>query len=222
MNAPIDPMSPLDASWLDRLVDGELEEPERRQLLERLEVEPEGWRRCALAFLEAQAWREAVGTLASEVEDGAVPPAPVVPFTPTARAASWPRRLAWAAGVVAAFGLGWSVGATGPAPGPTREIAREIALPDGPPTAVEPVATPYVAGAEPVPEASDGAGDSSFLPTAMTPAPISDEGFRQQLERQGYRVGTTPGWLISRGPDGPTRAVPVEQVRVRFVGSQTY
>src|SRR5947208_659233 len=53
------PPKHLDA-WLDRLVDGEVAEPERRALLSRLEQAPAGWRRCALAFLEAQAWREAL------------------------------------------------------------------------------------------------------------------------------------------------------------------
>ena len=38
--------------WIDRLVDGELGQQEQRQLLVALEAEPEGWRRCALAFVE--------------------------------------------------------------------------------------------------------------------------------------------------------------------------
>jgi hypothetical protein len=42
---------------IDRLVAGELTEVERRELLLSLESEPDGWRRCALAFLEDQAWR---------------------------------------------------------------------------------------------------------------------------------------------------------------------
>ncbi len=51
-------------AWMDRLVDGEVAEPERRALLSRLEQMPDGWRRCALAFLEAQAWREALDATA--------------------------------------------------------------------------------------------------------------------------------------------------------------
>ena len=42
----------------DRLVDGELSGGERRALLESLDARPQGWRRCALAFLEAQSWRK--------------------------------------------------------------------------------------------------------------------------------------------------------------------
>jgi len=51
------------AALLDRLIDGELDEPARRQLLERLDIQPDGWRRCAMAFLEAQAWRQELGHL---------------------------------------------------------------------------------------------------------------------------------------------------------------
>lgn len=40
---------------LNRLVDGELSATEYRQLLASLDSAPEGWRRCALAFLESQA-----------------------------------------------------------------------------------------------------------------------------------------------------------------------
>jgi len=40
---------------LNRLVDGELNGVEYRQLLATLDAAPEGWRRCALAFLESQA-----------------------------------------------------------------------------------------------------------------------------------------------------------------------
>lgn len=43
---------------LDLLVDGELSEAQRRELLLWCERDPEGWRRCALAFLEAQSWSQ--------------------------------------------------------------------------------------------------------------------------------------------------------------------
>jgi hypothetical protein len=40
---------------LERLVDGELEQDEYRDLLLRIEQSPDGWRRCSLAFLQQQA-----------------------------------------------------------------------------------------------------------------------------------------------------------------------
>ena len=54
MNTP-DHNLPIDDELLfDLLVDDELQEEERRQLLVRLDDTLGGWRRCALAFLEAQ------------------------------------------------------------------------------------------------------------------------------------------------------------------------
>jgi hypothetical protein len=49
-----------DDTRFDRLVDDELSQEERRELLGQLDDEPSGWRRCALAFLEAQCWRQAL------------------------------------------------------------------------------------------------------------------------------------------------------------------
>jgi len=46
-----------DERLLDRLVDGSLDLPAQRDLVTRLDQIPQGWRHCALAFLEAQAWR---------------------------------------------------------------------------------------------------------------------------------------------------------------------
>lgn len=65
---------------LDRLVDGELSREEYRELLESLAREPDGWRRCALAFLEAQAWQRefpavrAEGFVGAATESREIPP----------------------------------------------------------------------------------------------------------------------------------------------------
>ncbi|MBN1588672.1 MAG: hypothetical protein JW888_04080 [Pirellulales bacterium] len=63
---PKNPNPPLndDDPLFDLLVDGQLDEPRRRELLAGLDDRPGGWRRCALAFLEAQSWREAMDALA--------------------------------------------------------------------------------------------------------------------------------------------------------------
>ena len=44
-----------DGVTIDKLIDGELSRDEERGLLSSLEGQPDGWRRCALAFLEARA-----------------------------------------------------------------------------------------------------------------------------------------------------------------------
>lgn len=53
---------------LDRLVDGELVGTERRSLIARLEQAPDGWRRCALAYLEAQEFRRSMATIGNPME----------------------------------------------------------------------------------------------------------------------------------------------------------
>jgi hypothetical protein len=50
----------------DRLVDGELSTAERRELLLLLDKRPEAWRKCALAFLEAQEWKKELQSLAAK------------------------------------------------------------------------------------------------------------------------------------------------------------
>lgn len=56
----------VDDRLLDRLVDGELSREEYQQALKTLSDQPGGWRQCALAFLESQAWRKSLGVLTGE------------------------------------------------------------------------------------------------------------------------------------------------------------
>jgi hypothetical protein len=120
----------IDDILIDRLVDGELSDAERRALLLQLDAEPDGWRRCALAFLEAQCWREAARDFEALRSSGAsfqggrredLPhslgsPGGLPTRAPRrSRAPShsnrrrWRARLALAAGVLLVFGLGWSL-----------------------------------------------------------------------------------------------------------------
>src|SRR5688572_24516808 len=48
---------------IQRIVDGEMSGEEYRGVLAGLEEEPGGWRRCAMAFLEAQALAEEFGSI---------------------------------------------------------------------------------------------------------------------------------------------------------------
>lgn len=66
-----------DNTNLDRLVDGEMSADERREFLASLDERPEQWRRCALAFLEAQTWgNEFARWVNPPDETPAVEPAP--------------------------------------------------------------------------------------------------------------------------------------------------
>lgn len=108
-----------DAMLIDRLVDGELSGDERRQLLAKLEAEPNGWRRCALAFIEAQTWRSALGGFADDAianENAAAQKNLAANATENVSSVNnshfnWGTWLAVAASVVVAFGLGRQSGA---------------------------------------------------------------------------------------------------------------
>jgi hypothetical protein len=63
---------------LDRLVDGELSLQERAEVLRQLEHTPDGWRRCALSFLEGQSWRGELSALLTERRTPSPAPAPAV------------------------------------------------------------------------------------------------------------------------------------------------
>lgn len=109
---------------LDLLVDGELNEAQRREVLAWCEREPDGWRRCAVAFLDAQSWRGVLGQITGE-RSAAGQPRSDDPLLTAPRAgatvverpkAALPRSwftpgLALAASVLVAFSLGlWARG----------------------------------------------------------------------------------------------------------------
>jgi hypothetical protein len=234
------------ARLLDRLVDGELDAPARRSLLLRLEAEPGGWRRCALAFLEAQAWREALAGVASGSDrrngcpDAGRLAAPMAVDADTgpvaARRVGFSRFrpwLDWAAVLVAAFALGWGVRhATGPrraepmvaavAPrGIVNSPLTVSAPPEAPPpspTAAPPEIAPVVEveGHEPSVVAAVEWADARIPISLLSPV------VRGRLERRGYEVEQRQALASVRLEDGRRVAVPVAEVKFRFVGGQTY
>lgn len=93
---------------IDLLVDGELPESEQRSLLARLDETATGWRRCALAFLESQAWQDELNG------NSAIPPSNGPSLNSLALRRFYPNNwartlLAIAATFVAAFVLGWQL-----------------------------------------------------------------------------------------------------------------
>lgn len=183
---------PIDPATLDRLVDGELRGAERAAVLALLEGSPDGWRRCALAFLEAQCLSEVLGDLARRPES-----APVV-MKPNRRRPV--RVLAWAAVALVAFGVGWMA----PRPGGVAEAPRMAAVAPRPrpeaPRPPKPV--PTTARADP--------------PRATPPDYV-----RGRLEREGYRVEPRIYLVPASTRDGRRVAVPVGGVKVRYVGNRT-
>ena len=95
-----------DNTDFDRLVDGELSPDDRRLLLASLDKQPDGWRRCALAFLEAQTWSGQLKQWKADPYDDIATPVSRKQREIAAHSKySW---LALAAGLLLAFTLGWS------------------------------------------------------------------------------------------------------------------
>ncbi len=103
-------------SRLDRLVSGDLDDSTRAELILSMESNPQQWRACALAFLEAQLWSESM-ILAGDAHLH-VPMRPsenseLVRLEKTQSAARgripFPISLVTAASILLAFTMGWAV-----------------------------------------------------------------------------------------------------------------
>jgi anti-sigma factor RsiW len=194
---------------LDRLVDGELPDRERSALILQLETEPNGWRHCALAFLEAQSWQQALAPMAAE--RAADPLAPVQPrrrLAPRWRFAA--RLTGLAASLLATFALGWTLH------GGSGSIAEGDQLPTlaHSDRHVSPVESRQPALYTQVqPDALDS--PSTGQPAAL--APVIKEW--QQL---GYQAETQMRLASLKLKDGTHVEVPVHEVRLHYVRDRTY
>lgn len=209
MNPTPTPADPIARERLiDRLVDGELTDDERRSLLLALDREPDGWKRCALAFLEAQAWRAAC--TAGDVAEPA-PPGRQAPW----RAAPGlrPSRLtALAAAVFVVFVMGATFGAawnsvSAPVPGTGAHFTDTRPTP--------------AAATAPVPSPTAPAPPLATAPASPQPPAVPDY-LRRQLERQGYRVEGDRGLLSIRMEGGREVQIPVQSVKYQYVGHRIY
>jgi hypothetical protein len=227
-----------DVEWLiDRLVDGEMDGEARRRLLLRLEAEPGGWRRCALAFLEAQCWREALAGVADRpaAHRGGAPelarrpglmPASSRTGGPGVAAARRRSRLAaWlgrAAALALVFGLGWAVRGTVEPP-PTAPLVATAPPADPPRPAPAPQVMPVAVKADPGrPRAVPRAASVSVPSAPDTPVPLLSNAVLSRLERRGYQVEQRHAMAAVTLDDGRRVAIPIEEVKFRFVGARTY
>ncbi len=200
-------VSPALGSQIDRLVDGELPEIERVDLLRRLETETDGWRLCALAFLEAQSWREAMQPLAAE--------ATKIPLSAVEKPSSSRHRrrvpigfIAMAAALLLMFGLGWLAhGNPGKSAGDERMAQGDQSSRQG--------------GTGPVPESEPQAGS---MPVASSGGSLKSEpeSAARTLQPSGLRAEMHPRLASVLLKDGRRVQVPVQEVHLRYVGNRTY
>jgi hypothetical protein len=181
-----------DARLIDALVDGELSDPRRADLLRRLELSPGGWRQLSLAFLEAQSWQQAL-----RAESSVRQASPKTAERRTSRRAiAWTG--AWAVSAALAFSVGLALNGRSQ-PGSAMNAA----------TTTAPV---------PVMVRDSKATTPTFQSSAM--AQTLSPAARQQLERLGFRVQERPRVVSFERPDGQTVQVLVHEVELHFVGRQ--
>ncbi len=227
----------------DRLVDGELNEEERRELLAGLDGEPGGWRRCALAFLESQCWKQTFGVFAQEGALGETQ-AKVMHLA----CSRWPSRLgtllAMAACFFVAFWMGslveqarldrpvTSAGATGEVAATAGATGRFQDVVQ-PPTAVQnrrgqPGATVPSANPWRMVTVSAPAGSSVSLPAVernnvdaqwlRSLPPVMPDDVMQAFNRTGHQIEQHRELVPVPLKDGRRLVVPVDQVDIHYVG----
>jgi hypothetical protein len=216
----------------DRLVDGELSAVERRALLESLDSQPQGWRHCALAFLEAQSWRTELRSIAAKTPVKTELQKTVAPSGPAKRisilaAAQW---LAVAASLLVAFKLGnlQRGSLVRVASGPTSSQDQVASAPGSPsPTSKAPgdALNLWV---------RDDAGQMRRVRVPLVDAGTLDhdlglqfqtgvpDDVRDQLQDHGYAVQSkhqyAPMWL----DNGRPMIVPVEDTKIVPVSNKVY
>ncbi len=231
---------------LDRLVDGEMPDAERRTLLLALDARPDEWRRCALAFLEAQSWKE---VLKNEIAKPVIPQ-PVIDTNQRldvskSQPLAWKSYLAVAASFLIAFSLAtwFQSGRTRNVPSSPEQISLATnQLPiDKDPTANN-IATAPVSPIEnesprQFPSSvrlslvgNDNSEQSFDLPIAQDAEQIQSllsehsnlmsPHIQQLLERSGHRVEQRRQFFPVDLNDGRQIIVPVDEVQVQYVGSR--
>jgi hypothetical protein len=233
-------------SRLDRLIDGELSAEEYREFLQVLDREPDGWRRAALAFLEAQAFGQEIQSLRQEFE---LPQeAAAAAIAPKAGPQSFARfALAIAASFLVAFGLGawWRSGLvrTDHAPAPavaadalpsgsgTEEAGTELAEQTVPPQDTSPPQSLAPEQLTFVVDRGDGQSEEFEMPVydqadayarwlvEQSALPIEVE---RDLRRAGYRVERRRQWAPVRLRDGRQAVFPVDEVQITPVSNRSF
>jgi hypothetical protein len=229
----------------DRLADGELGQGERRALLAQLDEAPQGWRRCALAFLEAQGWREEFGAIMGPKGDSPIFVERKSGRSPAERKLGQSPRRGWrsslgavlavAASFLAAFILGMHVRggpaidsqvavSAGGAPGSESRQAR---ISDAQRPAAAPADRWQLVTLN-APQGPEGKMATIRLPAVerntldeqwlrSVPMAVSDE-VLEALKQQGVEVRQQREILPMDMQDGRRLVVPMDRIEVHYVG----
>jgi hypothetical protein len=223
----------------DRLVDGALSSAEYKSLVSSLEDEPGGWRRCATAFLEAQAWGKEFSAIRRVEEDGPVPkkPAGEVELRPARKSFSLAGSplLAAAACALLAFGLGMVTrnGFYSSDSLPTKFAGEQpggnqngpmLAADADPTEDSELAAMKFVLdgdGNEEIVVPVIG-GDHPGTQTLVETEPAIPDSVLRSLRMQGHDIRRQQDFIPVSLEDGRQVIFPVEQYRITPVSSRSY
>jgi hypothetical protein len=215
---------------LDRLACGELNETARHRVLTWLEADHVRWRMCGLAFLEAQAWSQALTEWPAIQEGRTGLAANSVAASDAARKMHPGIRRALAALAFAvAFCLGLALHDFVVASRPRAERPVADKSPPPAPDLVLPKRVPPPEH-EPLLAALDVRWGNRQGPTTPIRIPVIParadlpresrhsvaipEYMQQQWERRGYKVSLERRFLFARLPSGEPIVVPIEQLNV--------
>ena len=226
---------------LDRLATGELSKAEQRDLVARLDSESDGWRRCTLALLEAQAWRRSLGQFVAHESDVRSDGVGLARQSERAGLRWTGLTAALAIALAAGVGLGrsWPAeSATGlanrgstladakePTPSPTAGGSGQLELPS---TGRDDLPVRLVGHAR----FNDGSSGESTLPVVSGPGvdggwlenrpALVSEYERQQLLRQGLRVFEQRQSVTVQLESGQKFSIPMDQVRYQVIPQRVY
>jgi hypothetical protein len=185
----------LDDGLIDRIDDGDQTPAELRAAVDRLDRQPDGWKRCTLAYVEAQCWREAFRALDEPARSRRVLPVHASPpRAPRTNRMTPPwLRSAMAAGVLAAtFSLGWLAHAARPGSAADRS------------TLVEPQVVIAQSGDPEPPPGTPGVDDPSRPSRAGAREPQQDDSFPRNSNEVVVALAR-----LQIGSEGNTAEVPV-------------
>lgn len=229
------------AELLDRLVDGELSEPERKELLLSLDQEPDGWRQCALAFLEAQCWKKELKSIRQPLATNYKPTVPAH----TSIISKNRSKLLSIAGTLLAMSacffitlssvlwyrggnLPGSIAGTNQIQGKTNTSVvtnKSLDANAGEASApwqwvrLSPSGSTDSKEAIELPAIERDRFDPQWVQSLPSPIP---EDVVQALRRNGYEVHSQQRLLPMPLKDGRQLVVPVDNVQVQYVGNPTY
>ena len=253
----LEEINPINNQFIDRIVDGALTPVELRAAIGRLDHEPDGWKRCAVAFLEAHSWRDSFRTLEEPATTLRASRSLSLPSAARARARSrWIHGPIAAAILAGSFAVGWMGHAARPWSGGERTSIdrRDVNL--------DPLATGPESGAsndanmdlsQPIQLAAWRPSENRAVPTAnenvrsvgrlqigtqsegaevpiLAGPGINEQWLRNQpppltayreiaLQQQGYQVDQHRQFITTTLADGRRVTVPIDQVQIRYTGT---